>query len=196
MTAPLPDRMPPIPNDQWTEAQKKAAAEFAAARKQEVFGPFAVMLRSPEVMLRASAMGEYMRYRTVLPPRLNELIILITARHWTQQFEWHVHQPAALKAGLDPDIVQAVAEGRRPDRLPEEEAIVHDFTIELLRDQRVSDPVYASAVARFGEHGVIDMVGVAGYYSFLSMIMNTAQTAVPADSSTPALPPRRSHGQT
>jgi len=190
MSIPGPDRMPPIPKEQWTAVQKAAAAEFAAARKQDVFGPFAVMLRSPEVMLRASAMGEYMRYRTVLPPRLNELIILITARHWTQQFEWHVHQPAALKAGLDAGIVDAVAEGRRPADMPEEEAIVHDFTIELLRSQGVSDQVYARAVARFGEHGVIDVVGVAGYYSFLSMMMNTAQTAVPADSTVPALSPR------
>jgi 4-carboxymuconolactone decarboxylase len=190
MSIPGPDRMPPIPKEQWTDVQQKAAAEFAAARKQDVFGPFAVMLRSPEVMLRASAMGEYMRYRTVLPPRLNELIILITARHWTQQFEWHVHQPAAVKAGLGAGIVNAVAEGRRPDDMPEEEAIVHDFTTELLRSQGVSDPIYAKAVAKFGEHGVIDMVGVAGYYSFLSMMMNTARTAVPADSTVPALPPR------
>ncbi len=188
MSIPGPDRMPPIPKEQWTDAQKKAAAEFAAARKQEVFGPFAVMLRSPEVMLRASAMGEYMRYRTVLPPRLNELIILITARHWTQQFEWHVHQPSALKAGLDPGLVRAVAEGRRPEAMSDDEATVHDITTELLRTQNVSDSVYDRAVARFGEQGVIDMVGVAGYYSFLSMIMNTARTPVPVDSAVPPLP--------
>ena len=191
MTAPTDDRMPPLPKEQWTDAQKLAAEEFARSRKQEVFGPFAVMLRSPEVMLRASALGEYMRYRTVLPPRLNEFIILITARHWTQQFEWHVHQPAALKAGLDPDIVSAVAEWRRPDGMPEPEAIVYDFASELLRSQNVSDPVYARAVAAFGEQGVIDMVGVAGYYSFLSMMMNTARTPVPADPPVALLPPRR-----
>ena len=184
-----PDRMPPIPKAQWTEAQKKAAAEFAANRKQEVFGPFALMLRSPEVMLRAMAMGDYMRYRTVLPPRLNELIILVTARHWTQQFEWQVHQPAALQAGLHPDVVGAVAEGRRPDGMSDEETIVHDFTTGLLRSQHVSDAVYAKAVARFGEQGVIDMVGVAGYYSFLSMMMNTARTPAPANSTVPALVP-------
>jgi 4-carboxymuconolactone decarboxylase len=189
MTGPPQDRMPPIPKDQWTDAQKKAAAEFAAARKQEVFGPFAVMLRSPEVMLRAMAMGDYMRYRTVLPPPLNEFIIIITARHWTQQFEWQVHQPAALNAGLPPAIVKAVAEGRRPDDMSEEEASVHDFTVELLRSRNVSDPVYAKAVARFGEQGVIDMVGVAAYYSFLSMMMNTARTAVPVHSAVPALVP-------
>jgi 4-carboxymuconolactone decarboxylase len=183
------DRMPPIPEDQWTEAQRKAAATFAANRRQEVFGPFAVLLRSPEVMLRAMAMGDYMRYQTVLPPKLNEFIIIITARHWTQQFEWQVHQPAALNAGLHPDIVNAVAAGRRPDRMNEDEAVVHDFTIELLRSQDVSDRVYAGAVARFGEQGVVDMVGVTGYYTFLSMVMNTARTAVPANSTVAVLVP-------
>lgn len=184
-----PDRMPPIPKDQWTDEQREAAARFAGLRGQEVFGPFAIMLRSPEVMLRAGAMGDYMRYRTVLPPRLNEFIILLTARHWTQQFEWYVHQPAALKAGLSPDMVNAIAHGRRPNGMSDEEKTVHDFTLELLRGQNVSDPTYAAAVARFGEQGVVDMVGVAGYYTFLSMMMNMARTAVPADSTVPALVP-------
>jgi 4-carboxymuconolactone decarboxylase len=181
--------MPPIPKDQWTDEQREAAARFAGLRGQEVFGPFAIMLRSPEVMLRAGAMGDYMRYRTVLPPRLNEFIILLTARHWTQQFEWYVHQPAALKAGLSPDIVNAIAHGRRPNGMSDEEKTVHDFTRELLRGQNVSDPTYAAAVARFGEQGVVEMVGVAGYYTFLSMMMNMARTAVPADSTVPALVP-------
>ncbi len=173
---------------EWSDAQQKAAVEFAAIRGQEVFGPFAVMLRSPEVMLRAAAMGDYMRYRTSLPPALNELIILITARHWSQPFEWYVHQPMALKAGLPPQIVAAVSKGRRPERMSSEESIVYEFATELLRLQNVSDETYAKAVDRFGEHGVIDMIGVAGYYSFLSMMMNTARTAVPADSEVPPLP--------
>jgi 4-carboxymuconolactone decarboxylase len=179
--------MPPIPKAQWTDAQKKAAVEFAAMRGQEVFGPFAVMLRSPEVMLRAAAMGDYMRYQTSLPPALNELIILIVARHWSQQFEWYVHQPMALKAGLSPRIVAAVSKGRRPEALSGDETIVYEFATELLRLQNVSDSTYAKAVERFGEHGVIDMIGVAGYYSFLSMMMNTARTTVPADSEVPPL---------
>src|SRR5215510_5741572 len=128
MPTPEIDRMPPIPADRWTAAQKEAAAEFAELRGQEVFGPFAVMLRSPEVMLRAAAMGDYMRYHTVLPPKLNEFVILLTARHWTQQFEWHVHQPAALKAGLSHEIVNAIAAGRRPIGMSDEEKAVHDFT--------------------------------------------------------------------
>src|SRR5262249_4320489 len=117
MPSPSADRMPPIPKAQWTAAQQKAATEFTTMRGQEVFGPFAVMLRSPEVMLRAAAMGDYMRYRTSLPPALNELIILIPARHWSQQFEWYVHQPMALKAGLAPTIVAAGLNGARPDTI-------------------------------------------------------------------------------
>jgi 4-carboxymuconolactone decarboxylase len=184
----MTDRMPPIPNERWTEAQRQASGEFARMRGQEVFGPFAVMLRSPEVMLRAAAMGDYMRYRTSLPPALNELIILITARHWSQQFEWYVHQPMALKAGLAPQIVASVSKGRRPEAMSSDEAIVYDFSTELLRLQNVSDTTYAKAVERFAEQGVIDMIGVAGYYSFLSMMMNTARTAVPAESEVPPLP--------
>jgi 4-carboxymuconolactone decarboxylase len=180
--------MPSIPKAQWSAAQHKAATEFATMRGQEVFGPFAVMLRSPEVMLRAAAMGDYMRYRTSLPPALNELIILITARHWSQQFEWHVHQPMALKAGVPSQIIAAVSKGRRPEAMSSDEAIVYEFATELLRLQNVSDTTYAKAVERFGEHGVIDMIGVAGYYSFLSMMMNAARTAVPADSDVPPLP--------
>ncbi len=184
----MTDRMPPIPKTQWTEAQAKAAAEFAQMRGQDVFGPFALMLRSPEVMLRAAAMGDYMRYRTSLPRALNEMIILITARHWSQQFEWHVHRPAALNAGLSETIVNAIAKGRRPETMSGDEAIVYDFTTELLRLQNIGDDTYARAKARFGEPGIIDMVGVAGYYAFLSMMMNTARTAVPGDSGVPPLP--------
>lgn len=183
----MTDRMPPIPPEKWTDAQSKAAAEFARMRGQDVFGPFALMLRSPEVMLRAAAMGDYMRYRTSLPPALNEFIILLTARHWSQQFEWHVHQPAALKAGLSEAIVHAVSKGRRPERMSADETTIYDFATELLRLQSISDETYARARERFGEAGIIDMVGVAGYYSFLSMMMNTARTAVPAGSEVPPL---------
>ena len=183
----MTDRMPPIPSPEWSAAQREAAAEFALMRGQDVFGPFALMLRSPEVMLRAAAMGEYMRYRSLLPRDLNEFIILLTARHWSQQYEWHVHQPAALKAGLSESIVAAVSKGHRPASMSVDEALVYDFTTELLRLQNVSDDTYSRARARFGEAGIIDMVGVAGYYAFLSMMMNVARTAVPENSDVPPL---------
>ena len=184
----MPERMAAIPREQWTDSQAKAAAEFTKMRGQEPFGPFAVMLRSPEVMLRAGAMGDYMRYKTALPRALNEMIILLTARHWSQQFEWYVHQPMALQAGLGETIVHAISKGRRPEKMSADETVVYEFTTELLRLQNVGDDAYAKARDRFGESGVIDMVGVAGYYSFLSMMMNTARTAVPADSEVPPLP--------
>jgi len=184
----MTERMPPIPRHEWTAAQAQAAEEFARMRGQDVFGPFAVMLRSPEVMLKAGAMGDYMRYRTSLPRALNEMIILLTARHWSQQFEWYVHRPMALKEGLSETIVNAIAAGRRPGQMSADETIVYDFVTELLTLQNVGDETYAKARERFKEAGVIDMVGVAGYYSFLSMMMNTARTAVPADSNVPPLP--------
>ena len=186
MTTSGPDRMPPIPAEKRTDAQKRAAEEFADVRKQEVFGPFAALLRSPEVMLRAAAMGDYLRYRTVLPPTLNEFAIILTARRWTQHYEWNLHAAIALKAGLSGDIVKAIADGRRPDDMSDEEEIVHDLCTELFRDESVSDATYARAVARFGEQGVVELVGVAGYYTFLSFVMNTARTATEPN---PAVPP-------
>lgn len=177
------DRMPEIPAARQTEAQRKASAEFLAGRNVPVFGPFVPLLRSPEVMLRAKAMGDYLRYQSSLPPRLNELAILLTARHWTQRYEWAVHQPIALKAGLSPELAAAVAEGRRPPKLDADEQLVLDFAHELLHNQAVSDPTYAAAVRRFGEQGVIDLVGVCGYYTFLAMVLNVARTALPANAS-------------
>ncbi len=172
------DRMPEIPSDKMTDAQKKAAEEFAAGRGTQVFGPFVPLLRSPEVMLRAKAMGDYLRFKSSLPAKLNELIILITARQWTQQYEWAFHHPIALKQGLEPEVANALLEGRRPMGMSPDEEIVYDFLDELHRNQSVSDPTYARAVARFGEQGVIDMIGVNGYYTFLAMVMNTTRTAL------------------
>ena len=175
------DRLPEIPAGKMTEAQKKAADEFVAGRGTPLVGPFIPLLRSPEVMLRAKAMGDYLRFKSVLPPRLSEFAILITARQWTQQFEWGVHAPIAVKAGLRPEIVKAVAEGSRPAGMSEEETIVYDFCIELHHNKSVSDATYAQALAKFKEQGIIDLVGINGYYSFLSMVMNVARTPPPKD---------------
>src|SRR5438128_9249008 len=111
------DRMPPIPADKLTDVQKKAVEEFKAARNADVGGPFAPLLRSPEVMNRARAMGDYLRFKSVLPPRLSEFAILITARQWTQNYEWDAHSRIAQQAGLSADILRALADGRRPDRM-------------------------------------------------------------------------------
>ena len=184
------DRMPPIPADKLTPEQKKASDEFAAERKTPVFGPFVPLLRSPEVMQRARAMGDYLRYKSVLPAALNEFAILITARHWTQEYEWAVHQPIAVKAGLKAEITEALAEGRRPQGMSADEEMIYEFCTELHQNRSVSDPTYARVQAKFGEQGIIDLLGVNGYYTFLAMVLNATRTAVPKGAPTIPLFPR------
>ena len=175
------DRMPPIPADKLNEAQKKAAADFELARKVPVFGPFVPLSRSPELMLAASNMGLYLRYRTSLPLKINEMVILLTAREWNQQVEWEIHYPIAIKAGLDQKIADAIGFGQHPNNMPEEEAVAWDFSMELHHNKSVSDATYARAIARFGEQGTVDMAGTNGYYTMLAMSMNMAHTAGAAD---------------
>ncbi len=181
------ERLPPIASAAMTEEQQRAAEEFREGRGYAVHGPFAVMLRSPEVMLRAKAMGDYQRFRTVLPRRESEMASLITAREWTQQFEWTYHYRHAMEAGLAREIADAIGEGRRPPKMGEDEAAAYEFAIELHHRKSVSDATYARALALFGEAGVIDLTGICGYYSFLAMMMNVARTPVPAD--TQGVPP-------
>jgi 4-carboxymuconolactone decarboxylase len=188
MTLAAQDRMPPIPPEKMTDAQRKAAAEFSAARGGTLGGPFVPLLRSPEVMSRARAMGDYLRFKSVLPPRLSEFVILLTAREWTQNYEWDAHYRLALEGGLREELARAIAEGRRPPAMAEDEETLYEFVTELYRRRSVSDPTYARMVGRFGEQGVIDALGLAGYYSFLAMVLNTARTPLPAGR-TPGLAP-------
>ena len=178
------DRMPPIPPVNYTDAQKKAAADFAAERGFAVRGPFAPLMRSPEVMLRAAAMGDFLRNKTTLAPRLSEMIILITAREWTQQYEWVAHHDIAVKAGLNPAIADAIADGHRPAGMDAEEA-VYDMSTEIQRTKRVSDATYQNAVAKFGEQGVIELLGINGYYTFLAITLNATRAGLPAGTAEP-----------
>jgi 4-carboxymuconolactone decarboxylase len=173
------DRMPPIAAAALTEAQRKAIEEFKAARSADVSGPFVPLLRSPEVMTRTRAMGDYLRFRSSLPPRLSEFVILLISRRWTQQYEWNAHQPLAIQAGIRPEIVAAIAEGRRPEGMTPDQDAIYTLVDELHRNQSVSDASYARAVASVGEAGVIDALGIAGYYTLLAMVMNTARTPLP-----------------
>ena len=178
-------RMPPIPADRMTDAQKKAAAEFAAVRKTEPTGPFAVMLRVPELMNLAFKWREHVQFRSVLNQRLTELGILIAARHWTQLYEWNAHYPLAIKAGLKPETIAAVEEGRRPSRMAEDEEVMYDLCTELQRNHGVSDATYARALATFGEAGIVEASSLEGYYMLLAMVMNTARTPLPAGARPP-----------
>jgi 4-carboxymuconolactone decarboxylase len=170
-----------------TPAQAAAADEVAGGRRGALYGPFVPALRSPEFMRRLQHLGAYLRYDHALPPRVHELVILLVARAWMQRYEWHVHVQGAREAGLPDAVIQAVADGRRPDDLAAAEALAVDFFLELQANRTVSDETYARAVQHFGEQGVIDLVGCIGYYSTLAMIMNVARTPAPA--ATPPLEP-------
>jgi 4-carboxymuconolactone decarboxylase len=172
------DRMPPIPAAHMTDAQKKAAEAMNAGRHSGVIGPYIPLMRSPKLLQQVYEMGGYLRFESPFKGRLTELVTLIAARHWTQQFEWNAHYPLALAAGLKQEIVTAIAEGRRPSSMAEDEEIVYDFCSELNANHSVSDALYARAVAKLGEQRVVDMIAVNGFYGMIAMLMNAARTPV------------------
>jgi 4-carboxymuconolactone decarboxylase len=182
------DRLPPIPVEKQTEAQKKAAVEFRGERMTDVFGPFVPLSRSPQLMMDAARMGTYLRFGNTLPRALSEFAVILQARRWTQEYEWYIHAGDARTAGLPEDIIQAVAEGRRPDKMTDEQEIIYEFGRELNENRAVTDRTYARAVARFGEQGVMDLVGLNGFYTLISMALNVGRTPLPAGA-TPVLKP-------
>jgi 4-carboxymuconolactone decarboxylase len=183
------DRMPPIPAEKQTEAQKKAVADYKDIRKVDLTGPpWSVLLRVPDLVVPSLQLRLHNLNNSALSQKLTEFAILIAARHWTNNFEWNAHNPLAATAGLSPAIIAAIADGRRPTIMAEDEEILYDFCTELLRNQSVSDPTYAKAVAKFGEPGVVEAASLEGYYTFLSMVMNTARSPMPAGVK-PALAP-------
>jgi 4-carboxymuconolactone decarboxylase len=174
-TAFAQQRLPTIPPAQYTPEQKEAAAGFEAARKTPVYGPFEPLMHSPEVMTLARSMGDYLRYKSSIGNTLSELVILVTARAWTQDYEWTVHQPIALKAGIRREIADAIADGRRPAAMSADEEMIYDYASELVQNKRVSDATFAKVKARFGTKGTVDAAGIVGYYTFLAMQLNVAQ---------------------
>jgi 4-carboxymuconolactone decarboxylase len=181
----MTERLGPIPLHAMTPAQQAVAQAVIDGPRGALYGPFVALLRSPELMGHAQQMGEYLRYRSAIGVRLSELVILVTARAWDQQVEWAIHEPIARQVGIPPDVIAAIARRERPPAMLVDEGVVYDFCIELHRDKRVSDRVYADALALFGEQGVVDLTGLNGYYTFLAMVLNTAQTPVPASSAEP-----------
>jgi 4-carboxymuconolactone decarboxylase len=175
------ERLPSIPPAQYTEEQKQAAAEFESARKVPVFGPFEPLMYSPQLMSTARAMGDYLRYKSAVGNTLSELVILITAREWAQDYEWSLHYPIALKAGIGKEVADDIAVGRRPTVMSPDEETVFDFTSELLRNKQVSDATFERATSRLGMKGVVDMTGIVGYYTFLAMQLNVAQYPAATD---------------
>jgi 4-carboxymuconolactone decarboxylase len=176
----MKDRMPPLEPGAMSEAQRKAADALIAGPRKGVFGPFIPLMRSPDLMDRLQRVGEYLRFGSSVPGRLNEFAMCVVARHWTNQFEWAVHYPLAMKAGVAQATLDAIARGARPGAMADDEALVHDFLLELLESHGVCDATYLQARERLGEQGVIDLVGLAGYFAALCMVMNVAHTPPPS----------------
>jgi 4-carboxymuconolactone decarboxylase len=182
------ERFPPIPAEAMDAAQRAVAAAIAGGPRGSVRGPFLALLHHPDLAMRIQALGEHLRYGTGIAQSLVETVILVTARRWTCQYEWFAHSRIALKEGLPEAIVTAIAEGRRPEAMDEDQALLHDFAVEVHRDGAPSDPLYERAVARFGRSGVLDLLALCGYYTMLAMVLNTARPALP-DGAAPPLRP-------
>lgn len=176
------DRMPPIPAEKMTDAQKKAVADYKAIRKADLAGPpWSVLLRVPDLVVPALQLRMHNLENSALSQKLTEFAILIAARHWTNSYEWNAHYNLAVKAGLSTAIIAAVSDGRRPERMAEDEEVLYDFCMELLQNKGVSDATYARALAKLGEAGIVEAAGLQGYYTFLAMLMNVARSPTPAN---------------
>ncbi len=174
-------RFKPLVESELSEAQLKAVREVASGPRGRLNpdGPSALLLRSPDLMSRTQRVGEYLRFNSSLPTRLNEFAILITARQWNAQVEWIIHQPLAVKAGLAPAVTADLLQGKRPTGMQDDEEIIYQFLKELHETRAVSDSAFKAVLDKFGERGVIDLIGLTGYYSMLAMVLNVAQQPLP-----------------
>jgi len=179
------ERMAEIPLDKMSAAQRSVADAIMSGPRKGVRGPFNAWLRSPELADPLQKVGEYVRFNTSLDKRVNEMAIIMTAQAWGSQYEWYAHAPLALKAGLDPSIIAAIGAGRKPETMKDDEAIVWEFTTQLRRDHAVDDAIYARALEKFGERGIMDLIAVNGYYDVVSMTLNVARVAPPAGEALP-----------
>ena len=180
-------RFAPLKVEELNPAQKAWAEAIAAPPRNAKFtnAPYRAYIRNPDLAPRLTAMTDYLRWNTSLPPRLSEMAILITARQWTAQYEWFAHYPLAIKGGLDPKVIGDIALGKRPEGMKDDETALYDLAMALYRDKKVSDPVYKAALDKFGERGIMDIIGLMGYYDITSMTLITMQAGAPNDSVKP-----------
>ena len=175
------DRFKPLTYDTMTPEQKAMTDHIMSGPRASMGGPFNALLRSPQLGDLAQQLGAYVRFNSSLPRHLNEMAIIMTARVWTAQYEWYVHKQAALQAGLNPAIAAAIADGKRPASMKPDEQALYDFCDELLKTKHVSDATFQAAIKQFGEKGVVDLVGVTGYYQMVSALLNVDRYPLPAD---------------
>jgi 4-carboxymuconolactone decarboxylase len=181
------DRFKPLTWDAMTPEQKTMTEHVLTGKRGSLNGPYNVLLRSPQMGDLAQQFGAYTRFDTSIPHKLNELAILVTARFWNSQYEWYAHHKYALQAGLAPEIIDAIAAQKRPGHMDADETAVYDFCHALLNTRQVSDAQFEAVKARFGERGVVDLIGVMGYYNLVSMALNTDRYPLP-DRVPPELP--------
>lgn len=173
------DRFKPLTYDQLTPEQKTMVEHLFAGERGGMNGPFNVTLRDPEMGDLAQKLGAQLRFHSSLPNRLNEFAILMTARFWNAQYEWSSHHKNALKAGLSPAIIEAVAVGKRPASMQPDEEAIYNFAQDLLKTKQVSDADFKAVVDKFGERGAVDLTGVMGYYCFVSMMLDIDRYPLP-----------------
>jgi ABC-type molybdate transport system substrate-binding protein len=179
------DRFPPLDADELTPEQQKMVDDLLAGTRTSLSGPFNVLLRSPEMGNHAQKLGEYIRFKTSVPRRLNEMAILMTARFWTSQYEWYAHEKLALEAGLSRETVDALRAGRRPPAMEADERVVYDFVTELRERHRVDDRTFEAAIALLGEKGVVDLIANLAYYDLVSMVLNVDRYPLPPGAAPP-----------
>jgi 4-carboxymuconolactone decarboxylase len=180
-SSPSRDRLPMLRAEDMNPAQRAAADALIAGPRKGVYGPFLPLLRSPELLDHVAQLGEYLRFKSVLDARVRELAICIVARQFTNQFEWVMHAPLACKAGVAEATIAALKVGAAPKSLPADEDAAFNFTQELLRTHGVSEPTYLTAIAQFGERGVVELATLGGYFTMVSLLMNAAHTPPASD---------------
>lgn len=172
-------RLEPLTPESMNDEQRRIAEEIAAGPRGGLRGPFQAWLRSPELADRGQKLGAFCRFETSLPPKLSELAILVTARHWTAQYEWYAHARIAREAGVSDAAIAAISRRERPDLDDPEQDLVYRFASEFYATSRIGEATYAEAVARFGEQGVVELVGIMGYYGLVAMTLNVFEMPLP-----------------
>ena len=179
------DRFKPLTWEQLNPAQKTMVNDLLAGSRTSLSGPFNVLLRSPEMGNLAQKLGEYVRFKSAVPRKLNEMAIIMTAKWWSSPYEWTAHKTAAQQAGLNNAIIDAIQAGRRPATMQKDEAVVYDFCSELRERRRVSDAKFKAAVDLLGEQGVVDLIAVMGYYDLVAMALNVDRYPLPEGTPAP-----------
>jgi len=185
------ERFSELPLDKLTPEQQKMATMLATPPRTGGLinsGPFNAYARSPGLGVLLLNVSDYVRYNSSLPPRLSEFAIMIAAQQWSQPYEWRAHYPLAIKGGLDRQILVDLGAGNRPQSMKDDEAAIYDFCTQLYRNKDVSDAAFKAALVKFGERGIMDLIGIIGYYDIASMALIVQRTTAQPIDEAPLLP--------